>query len=1069
MAYVRLGQSTETKVAGSTIGLLPPTLNVATDHLLVAFMVFDNTSATAPTVTGIAKESGETNNWVKLASFDSSNASSAAGCRGEIWAIRTTKVWSSGGPYNATLSASVGGKISYTIDFDLTTTTIRGAAGTGTSTAGAPSASTTGATPQVGDLVLALGGFETNADPSAGAGFTGNWVWGTTGGGGSTTHLRGVIGFKEVTSAGHMTWSPSGSSDSGACVVALVAAPPPLPGKPANVQQSNGYAEAIELDFTPGTNATLGHNLYRYISGPPGSEVVELVNDVAAGLTNGWYDGEGINSGNTNFGLKCAPTQKHQLAVAGVNVTGEGPRSDFNISSYARPRPAAGHTATPHADGLAVTLTFPALFYARTAKVFRDGVLIGMPYIAADAVGTFIDDNDGAGLVAGTPYAYTFTWRADGSRLSQVSTAANATPTALSAPTTPSAPARVTAHPDGDNAIIVRWRKKLYTTAYRIYRDGVLVHTSANDATSWQDTGVTNGNTYSYEVASYYLGGNESAKSAAVSCLSEAAIVALPESEVTRSSAGVYSAAAGAHRGIDTGWQGTTDDPTWVNTNQSINQGGSTQDPGVVQLSTSVTVRLPYTLPAGKIVASGIKLGWRAGLQGDSQGSIAAVGDDSGGSLATANVTLANSDTWQEVTVADANYQWLDSGPNRAIKVSLTSTIPNVTDAAQALAFKSVAVKIPVTDGAPAPANFKATLDGFQPTYVATWTWDAVPGATDYRLYDHNGTLIGTFTDASRSYTMDASLGGDTGKALTWSVAARISGQEGASATATAQLLPPKPTLFRAMPWGTGAARVEYSVSGVTDFALRVYRDGVLVGETPKPVVSGTVYSFVDDVLTDGQQYTYLVRTYRDGAFPEESDDSTSAHVTPGVCDDLLPDADTSTTGAVTLVGGATSFGILDDGFQTFSGAPSLGVPEADYVQLAPLSGAPAATRVSLDPFSLPAGHIVSDVWITYNAGTTDGANLNNLGTKQVILRQGSTVIKTVDLPRFQIVCNRVQLTTAELATLTDYSDLSIELVANWAASTPTLRYYNASLRVVHYDDTVVSGPPPFAGFGIPL
>jgi hypothetical protein len=222
---------TNNKVSSATnlaaqIGLTPNNVG----NLLVARIVFDNTSATAPVVNSIAKPAGETNSWVRIAQFDSSTATAGSGVRGEMWAILTTVVWPASSTYQITLSAAVTAKACQLREYNGASTTIRGTAGTATSTTGVPAPITSGTAPVAGDLVLGFAGWETRTTATQDTTHTlgGAWAAGSdfgTSGSSAATNVEGLGSWKVPTVGGQQQYAPTcTSTDSGACVVVLVPA-----------------------------------------------------------------------------------------------------------------------------------------------------------------------------------------------------------------------------------------------------------------------------------------------------------------------------------------------------------------------------------------------------------------------------------------------------------------------------------------------------------------------------------------------------------------------------------------------------------------------------------------------------------------------------------------------------------------------------------------------------------------------------------------------------------------------------------------------------------------------------
>lgn len=231
VASVRDHVETQVKAAGTTnLSFQIGTTASTAGNLLVARIVFDNLTATTPTVSSIAKPGGETASWVRIGFWDSPTAGGASGLRGEMWVIKTTVSWTANSTYTITLSGSVTAKACQGREFSGVTATLRGTAGTNATTSGNPSATTGGTAPQAGDLVLGFAGWESRTAPVQDSDTTnGTWAAGSeygTSGGSGVTNVIGLGSYKIVTAGGHQTYNPTGpSGDSGACVVALVPVP----------------------------------------------------------------------------------------------------------------------------------------------------------------------------------------------------------------------------------------------------------------------------------------------------------------------------------------------------------------------------------------------------------------------------------------------------------------------------------------------------------------------------------------------------------------------------------------------------------------------------------------------------------------------------------------------------------------------------------------------------------------------------------------------------------------------------------------------------------------------------
>lgn len=230
---VRTHTATSNKSSNTTgLVITLATGGALSGRVLIAAMTFDNvTNASTPTVSSIGKQSGESNNWVQIASADSSTSTGASGCRTEIWAIQTSVAWSAGN-YTVTLSGAVTAKAAHCIEMEGVTVSLRGTAGSGTSTSSAPSASSSGTAPVAGDVAIGAAGFEHNNSGTVTGdsdSTSGNWstaLTSNTTGGNAFTNVTLVMQYKILTGTSAQTYNPtySTSTDSNACVAVLQAA-----------------------------------------------------------------------------------------------------------------------------------------------------------------------------------------------------------------------------------------------------------------------------------------------------------------------------------------------------------------------------------------------------------------------------------------------------------------------------------------------------------------------------------------------------------------------------------------------------------------------------------------------------------------------------------------------------------------------------------------------------------------------------------------------------------------------------------------------------------------------------
>lgn len=152
VAYTASKSSNSSSQIANSIG----TPAAVAGDVFVACVVFDNITASTPTVTGIGVQSGETATWQRVASVDADSASAGAAVRAEVWAIKTTVAWS--GQYFVDFSAAITAKVCAMVRVTGCTSNLSSAPDiTGTAT---PVYTTTGTTPAAGDLVVMFGGYE---------------------------------------------------------------------------------------------------------------------------------------------------------------------------------------------------------------------------------------------------------------------------------------------------------------------------------------------------------------------------------------------------------------------------------------------------------------------------------------------------------------------------------------------------------------------------------------------------------------------------------------------------------------------------------------------------------------------------------------------------------------------------------------------------------------------------------------------------------------------------------------------------------------------------------------------
>jgi fibronectin type 3 domain-containing protein len=532
----------------------------------------------------------------------------------------------------------------------------------------------------------------------------------------------------------------------------------------------------------------------------------------------------------------------YAYTVMATNVAGWGA-----ISAQVLATPDIGIPSTP--AGLAavaadarITLTWTAVPGVTGYRVYRDGALVASPVTA-----TYAD----SGVVNGTTYSYTVV-AVNGPRASGASAAVTSTPVA----TAPSMPTGV-AISVGDAQLSITWTAPAGATAYRVYRNNVLV--ASPETPSYTDTGLANGTSYAYRIAAVKQNSAESTRTTAVNGTPVAATPAAPTGlAVTPGSASAsltWNAVSGAtgyrvYRGgvlvgspatnayTDTGLTNGTS-YSWTVAAVKQNSAPSSQSGAA---STTPVAAAP-SAPTGLAAAPGdgqVALTWSAPSGADAY----AVYRD--GTLLTSLATTSYTDLSAANGASHSYYvvAFRQNSSASAASSTVTSTAVAATPSAP-------------TGLSAMPGDSSMSL-----------SWTPSSGATGYRVY-RDGTLVGSAAGASYADT-----GLANGQSYTWTVTAvkENSPQSAASAPVTSSPVAAAagaPTGLVGTPGDTIATLSWQVVSGATSY--KVYRGGVLVTST-------TGNTWTDSGLANGTSYTYWVTAIVGGV---ESAASSSVYVTP--------------------------------------------------------------------------------------------------------------------------------------------------------------------------------------------
>jgi len=254
------------------------------------------------------------------------------------------------------------------------------------------------------------------------------------------------------------------------------------PAAPTGLAATAGNAQ-VSLTWTASSGAT-SYNIYRGTTAGG-----ESATAIATGVSTASFVNTGLTNGTTYY-----------YKVKAVNSVGS---SGYSNEANAKPItgvPGAPTGLTATAGNAQVALSWAAVSGATSYNVYR-GTTASGESATAIATGVTSASYTNTGLANGQAYFYKVK-AVNASGTSGYSNEASATPTAGSAP---AAPAWSSLTP-GANSIFLSWYWTSGATSFNIYRGttpgGESATPIATNVTysSWNDTGLTNGQTYYYKL-----------------------------------------------------------------------------------------------------------------------------------------------------------------------------------------------------------------------------------------------------------------------------------------------------------------------------------------------------------------------------------------------------------------------------------------------------------------------------------------------------------------------------------------------------------------------------------------
>jgi len=289
----------------------------------------------------------------------------------------------------------------------------------------------------------------------------------------------------------------SSSEGAPANPVSAVPAKPPVPTTPGNLTATPGPAQ-VSLSWTASTSQGLLGGYYVFRMNANGTWNSTPTATVGAATTS--YT-------DTNL----TPGTKYTYKVQAYDAYGQV--SSFSSTASATPtyppppNPPAGLTAAGSSS--TVSLSWSAVTGAAAYRVYRQNADGTWPSTALATVNSPSTAYRDTGLTDGTSYTYRVTAVDIYGQQSQPSPTASATPLAV-----PGAPTGVSAT-GGNQLVTLQWQAVSGATAYRVYRqnaDGTwptaaLATLTSPSTTSYTDSGLTNGTSYTYRVTAVNTSG----------------------------------------------------------------------------------------------------------------------------------------------------------------------------------------------------------------------------------------------------------------------------------------------------------------------------------------------------------------------------------------------------------------------------------------------------------------------------------------------------------------------------------------------------------------------------------
>lgn len=365
-------------------------------------------------------------------------------------------------------------------------------------------------------------------------------------GGAPLATVGNVTAYQDTTVVASTTYSytvqaiDAAGNASGQSPAVIVATPAVLdsvaPSIPTGVTATAVSLAQINVDWTAATDnvAVTAYRIFRNGSllGDLPSNVTRLENRGLAASTTYLYTVQALDAAGNISGPSAAASATTLSAPDTVP-----PTAPSDLAAAAASTVQINLTWTAATDNVVVA----------SHRVYRNGALI------ASVAGTTYQDT---GLSPSTSYTYNVDAIDGDGNVSPLSAGASATTFAAPDTSPPSVPLGFTATAVSSSQINLGWVTSIdnvAVTGYQIFRGGTLRATLGN-VTSFQDTGLTPGTTYSYTVRARDLAGNVSGLSSPQSATTPTAPDTTAPTTPTGLSASPFSSSK-----INLSWAASTD------------------------------------------------------------------------------------------------------------------------------------------------------------------------------------------------------------------------------------------------------------------------------------------------------------------------------------------------------------------------------------------------------------------------------------------------------------------------------------------------------------------------------